>query len=341
MAVVENVESKMGSSDLDSSIQTQESKSITNTQQGQGDDETDLKSEEEVSKVVNGNSHQTQMQMDHHNNRVVVNGGFHFSRENGNIRNEGFKRDMKELEDLLSKLNPMAEEFVPVSAINGFNHGVAFFGYPNGFVMSPNSGDVRRHFDGLQKKNGYNQGKRRMNNRTSMAQHEEVIRRTVYISDIDNQITEEQLAGLFLNCGQVVDCRICGDPNSVLRFAFLEFTDEGLTHLVLPFAHFSMVFQSEDEREMCIRTIYCTNIDKKITQNEVKQFFEAYCGEVHRLRLLGDYHHSTRIAFVEFVTAESAIAALNCSGSVLGSLPIRVSPSKTPVRPRAPRPSMH
>ncbi|KAK9204692.1 hypothetical protein WN943_014956 [Citrus x changshan-huyou] len=39
--------------------------------------------------------------------------------------------------------------------------------------------------------------------------------------------------------------------------------------------------------------------------------------------------------------AESAIAALNCSGAVLGSLPIRVSPSKTPVRPRAPRPPLH
>lgn len=25
----------------------------------------------------------------------------------------------------------------------------------------------------------------------------------------------------------MVDCRICGDPNSVLRFAFIEFTDEG------------------------------------------------------------------------------------------------------------------
>lgn len=27
---------------------------------------------------------------------------------------------------------------------------------------------------------------------------------------------------------KVVDCRICGDPNSVLRFAFIEFTDEGI-----------------------------------------------------------------------------------------------------------------
>lgn len=34
---------------------------------------------------------------------------------------------------------------------------------------------------------------------------------------------------LCFGCEQVVDCRICGDPNSVLRFAFIEFTDEGIT----------------------------------------------------------------------------------------------------------------
>lgn len=27
---------------------------------------------------------------------------------------------------------------------------------------------------------------------------------------------------------------------------------------------FSSGFQTEDEREMCARTIYCTNIDKKV-----------------------------------------------------------------------------
>lgn len=26
---------------------------------------------------------------------------------------------------------------------------------------------------------------------------------------------------------KVVDCRVCGDPTSVLHFAFIEFTDEG------------------------------------------------------------------------------------------------------------------
>ncbi|PWZ45769.1 Polyadenylate-binding protein-interacting protein 12 [Zea mays] len=37
---------------------------------------------------------------------------------------------------------------------------------------------------------------------------------------------------------------------------------------------------SDDEREMCARTIYCTNIDKKVTQADLKLFFESRCGEV-------------------------------------------------------------
>ena len=41
-------------------------------------------------------------------------------------------------------------------------------------------------------------------------------------------------------------------------------------------------------------------------------------GPVAKIRLLGDYHHPTRIAFVEFTNAESARAALNCSGAMLG-----------------------
>ncbi len=41
-------------------------------------------------------------------------------------------------------------------------------------------------------------------------------------------------------------------------------------------------------------------------------------GNVSKIRLLGDSHHNTRIAFVEFEKAESAKAALNCSGALLG-----------------------
>ncbi|PSS11899.1 Polyadenylate-binding protein [Actinidia chinensis var. chinensis] len=292
----------------------------------------------------------------------------HRTVENGDDGSEGLKREMRDLEEFLSKLNPMAEEFVPPS----LGHHIpvmpvpsgGHFGYTNSFdsfLMQTNYGIANGNV-AKKKKNNYSNGKRRMNSRTSIAQREEVIRRTVYVSDIDHQVTEEQLAALFISCGQVVDCRICGDPNSVLRFAFIEFTDEEGARNALSLAGTMLGYypvrvlpsktaiapvnptflpRSEDEREMCARTIYCTNIDKKVTQADVKLFFESICGEVQRLRLLGDYHHSTRIAFVEFLMADSAIAALNCSGVVLGSLPVRVSPSKTPVRPRAPRSPIH
>ncbi|CAH2047244.1 unnamed protein product [Thlaspi arvense] len=58
-------------------------------------------------------------------------------------------------------------------------------------------------------------------------------------------------------------------------------------------------FHSLRMNARCVRTVYCTNIDKRITQTDLKGFFEMLCGEVHRLRV-GDYHHQTRIAFVEF-----------------------------------------
>ncbi|KAK8945981.1 Polyadenylate-binding protein 2 [Platanthera guangdongensis] len=290
----------------------------------------------------------------------------------GQGRNEedGFQRDMMDLQELLSKLNPMAEEFVPQSQAN---HGSMVFGgvgigsglYSNGFVLPSvyhNAGYTNVNGNGVkQRKIGHSQGRRRMNSRTSMAQQEEIIRRTVYVSDIDQQVTEEELAALFVNCGQVVDCRVCGDPNSVLRFAFVEFTDEEGANASLSLSGTMLGYypvrvlpsktaiapvdpkylpRSEDEREMCTRTIYCTNIDNKVNQSELKLFFERVCGPVFRLRVLGDYHHATRIAFIEFARAESAIAALNCSGAILGSLPLRVSPSKTPVRPRATRAPM-
>jgi hypothetical protein len=120
---------------------------------------------------------------------------------------------MRELEELLTKLNPLAKEFVPPSHSNASSAAALAASIPKQ----------------ISRRNGNNGGsrKRGSNSRTNRAQREDSIRRTVYVSDIDQQVTEEQLAALFITCGQVVDCRVCGDPNSVLRFAFVEFTDEG------------------------------------------------------------------------------------------------------------------
>ncbi|CAA0382417.1 unnamed protein product [Arabidopsis thaliana] len=275
--------------------------------------------------------------------------------------------DMHKLVAMFKKLNPLAKEFFPSYYDPKKNNQVAkanqFLPADDFETTKKQSGEEfdldAKKDDNTRKRRNYSQGRRRLTGRISKAQREDSIRRTVYVSDIDQSVTEEGLAGLFSNCGQVVDCRICGDPHSVLRFAFVEFADDQGAHEALSLGGTMLGFypvrvlpsktailpvnptflpRSEDEREMCTRTIYCTNIDKKVSQADVRNFFESACGEVTRLRLLGDQLHSTRIAFVEFALADSALRALNCSGMVVGSQPIRVSPSKTPVRPRITRP---
>ncbi|XP_077227809.1 polyadenylate-binding protein-interacting protein 9-like isoform X2 [Tasmannia lanceolata] len=249
-----------------------------------------------------------------------------------------FQSDVRKLVDLLSKLNPSAKEFFPssYSADHRLQNDPVLV--DNKDSSSDGSSYNRR------KRNNYNHWRRRANGRNHRAQRDDSIRRTVYVSDIDQNVTEERLAALFINCGQVVDCRVCGDPHSILRFAFVEFADEQGARAALNLSGTMLGYypvkvlpsktailpvnptflpRSEDEREMCARTVYCTNIDKKVSQTDVKFFFQSICGEVSRLRLLGDHMHSTRIAFVEFVSADSAIGALNCSGMPLGSLPVR------------------
>ncbi|KAK8986511.1 hypothetical protein V6N11_010067 [Hibiscus sabdariffa] len=273
-------------------------------------------------------------------------------------KSESKEFNVQKLVDMFTKLNPLAEEFFPSSYYH--NQTQELYNFDQVPVNSQSAGN--ENFSNDRGKNNFNQGGRRLNGRSFRAQRDDSVRRTVYVSDIDQAITEEQLAGLFSNCGQVVDCRVCGDPNSVLRFAFVEFADEEGARAALNIDGAMLGFysirvlpsktailpvnptflpRSEDEREMCSRTVYCTNIDKKVSQAEVKNFFESTCGEVTRLRIFGDQVHSSRIAFVEFVMAESSITALNCSGMVLGTQPIRVSPSKTPVRPQVTRPTLH
>ncbi|KAL4389973.1 hypothetical protein AHAS_Ahas03G0098600 [Arachis hypogaea] len=53
---------------------------------------------------------------------------------------ESYKREMRDLDELLSKLNPIVEEFVPPSLVNSHDYlagpdGAAGFGFANNFAM--------------------------------------------------------------------------------------------------------------------------------------------------------------------------------------------------------------
>jgi len=45
----------------------------------------------------------------------------------------------------------------------------------------------------------------------------------VHVRNISSSLSESALARVFAGCGRVLDCRLCGDPKSKLRFAFIAF----------------------------------------------------------------------------------------------------------------------
>ncbi|KAL6655806.1 hypothetical protein ACP70R_006632 [Stipagrostis hirtigluma subsp. patula] len=183
----------------------------------------------------------------------------------------------------------------------------------------------------------------------------DVANKTIFVTDTDHSVTEEMLATLFRICATVVHCRICGYLMSGFRYAFIELQSEDEAYVAL-FLDGAIIGprplrvspsrtsmrpinprflpQSEAEREVCSRTVYCSNISKNVEQRNLKAFFEGKITTSHisHLKLLGDDWHATNIAFIEFVEIHGAIAALNSSGIFAGGIPIRVSPSKTVIK---------
>lgn len=177
---------------------------------------------------------------------------------------------------------------------------------------------------------------------------------TIYICDLHLQITEEMLANCFKSCGVVTDVRVCGDCNQDLRFAFLEFSSKDSVEQALALngqsvagyplrisrsktaimpVNTSFLPRSSEEREQCSRTIYVSNLDRQVDRSQLMAWFHKFAGPISAIRMKNDMYNNTRIAFIEFASAADAQRALReCSGALLGMLPVRISPSKTPVR---------
>ncbi|KZV29740.1 nucleolysin TIAR-like [Dorcoceras hygrometricum] len=208
-----------------------------------------------------------------------VNGGVKDSdlNSNGDSKSE---MEVKEIVDILKKLklNPQAKEFFPSSQHHG-QMGIIKFAPDDKNLGNDSFPNNQR------KRNNYNQNRKRISGRSFRAQREDSIRRTVYVSDIDHMVTEEQLAALFSGFGQVLDCRVCGDPHSRLRFAFVEFADEYSARAALSLCGAHLGFSP------------VTVLPSKTAILPVNPTF--------------------------LPRAESAILALDCCGEILGSQRIR------------------
>ncbi|KAL2926098.1 Polyadenylate-binding protein-interacting protein 8 [Bienertia sinuspersici] len=122
-----------------------------------------------------------------------------------------------------------------------------------------------------------------------------------------------EVARFFIYDLQVVDCRICGDPHSVLRFAFVEFADDHGARAALSLGGTMLGYYP-------VKVLPSKTAILPVNPTFLPRVAPVGC---FPSEAFGDNVHSTRIAFVEFTIAESAIMALNCSGMILGTQPIR------------------
>ncbi|XP_078153021.1 polyadenylate-binding protein-interacting protein 9-like [Carex rostrata] len=202
-----------------------------------------------------------------------------------------------------SKLNPLAEEFVPSKCRRLSATAPEFF--PSVHIRRPIVSDVAQT-QRSRAQPGSSHAESESSSRIRKdknAEKESKIKRTVYVRDIDPRITEEELMREFSNCGVVKGSCICGDTQSGLRYGFVEFENEDCAKAamrlnctrigfypvrVLP-SHRTIAprnrlpSHSMDDQEKIVRTVYCSYIDKTLSEKDLKEFFEIKCGEVCKI----------------------------------------------------------
>jgi RNA recognition motif-containing protein len=88
-------------------------------------------------------------------------------------------------------------------------------------------------------------------------------------------------------------------------------------------------------------TIYVGNLSAVISEDQLRQFFQASVGNVVAVRLAGDTEHFvaqsqnvtaiTTYAFIQFTSPELAETAMHISGTVVAGRAIRISAAKQPI----------
>lgn len=179
----------------------------------------------------------------------------------------------------------------------------------------------------------------------------ELLARTVHVSGMDPNLTEQHVLSFFNYCGQITNYRFCGD-SPTNRFAFIEFSAPEQASMAISLsgsvlgsmqlkvstskntisqqAPASLQHADPGVQETTSRTIHLGNIDASLTEDTIAEFF-IQMGPIKKVAIAGDMTQTTRFAFVEFETQEAAREACKLSGTVLGGRSIRVNLSRAPI----------
>ncbi|KAL9644585.1 hypothetical protein ABK040_015324 [Willaertia magna] len=207
------------------------------------------------------------------------------------------------------------------------------------------------------------------NNANGIVNGGDPVSRTVYISGIHSDCTEQDLIDYFKLFGEITNYRMCTPTNTngqsnnsssfnnggQYKFAFIEFASSdqakhsmtatgtstlgklkvgpSKTAIQLPPRNIKSLLDRQ-YKDLIEKTIHVGGIDVKLTQEQIKNYFEGICGKVRKLAMAGETDtHATRFCFIEFEDKNSALQALQYSGCTIpGSVKqIKVSLSKSPI----------
>eukprot|EP00668_Euglena_longa_P016470 GGOE01020728.1.p1 GENE.GGOE01020728.1~~GGOE01020728.1.p1 ORF type:complete len:533 (-),score=66.04 GGOE01020728.1:118-1716(-) len=175
--------------------------------------------------------------------------------------------------------------------------------------------------------------------------------RTVYVANIPNGMTEEQLMEWLECVERPVKVKLCGDSTKPAQFAFVEFPSVYGAHTAIGITgtdccgHSLKVSQSRgtiqtptaptdmnslppEEQEIRLRTVYVNQLDSSLTEMYIREWFGERCGPVRVIKLCGDQNQPTRYGFIEFETLDAANVCKGLVGITLGNSPFRVFDSK-------------
>ena len=111
--------------------------------------------------------------------------------------------------------------------------------------------------------------------------------------------------------------------------------------------------RTEEERERCARTVYVSNVDPDVRSQDLRLALERFAdGKIAALHLQARKNDkgktprretnaadagqkkATSVAFAEFCDVDAAVRAIDATGRLkVGSFPVRVAASKTPLKP--------
>lgn len=168
----------------------------------------------------------------------------------------------------------------------------------------------------------------RVSPRAAQPASAEKIQRTVYVSDLSQDLTEAVISTAFLPCGSIVDCRICGDTQGPLRFAFIEFCSvEAAQKVCCGVGWRGCLFE---ELECMQRAVPSPGSCRESLTGELS----VHAGPPSTFATM----RGRRPCFAAACSAQPCLLpcawqAVSRSGQLVGNCIVRISPSKTAIVP--------